>query len=142
MTIATLDDIKKVISLLSDGEPKTLQVKTNVNWYEDGKNKTQEVITESKDINAKRILIEGMNVVKSKIDFITEAMKDTEDDDLMPEKIRWNIKLSDIDKQFFNVDGFIKKRFGGYRKGLKVRWDVKEGTYEYDPYTSALNKVE
>ena len=143
-TITTLADIEKAITPYHGvyGGLKSIELKTSMTWTEDGKTKTQEVIAESKDLSARRVLLEGMDVVKAKIELVQASLQAAdEDDDLMPEKIRWGIKMSDIDKQFFSVDQFIKKELGGTRRGLMIRWEVKEGAYEFNPYTGELGKA-
>ena len=143
-TITTLADIEKAITPYYGmyGGLKSIELKTSMTWTEDGKTKTQEVIAESKDLSARRVLLEGMDVVKAKIELVQASLQAAdEDDDLMPEKIRWGIKMSDIDKQFFSVDQFIKKELGGTRRGLMIRWEVKEGAYEFNPYTGELGKA-
>ena len=47
----------------------------------------------------------------------------------------------DIDKIKFNVDNLIERRLGGKRNGLKIRWRVPEGIYEFDPRDRKLYEV-
>ena len=38
------------------------------------------------------------------------------------------------------LDDLIIRRLGGVRDGLRVKWDIAEGVFYFDPYTGTLSK--
>ena len=45
-------------------------------------------------------------------------------------------------EEMSSVDLLIESRMGGKRHGDKIRWNVEEGTFQFDPYSGDLRKVE
>jgi len=39
------------------------------------------------------------------------------------------------------LDDLIERRLGGVRDDLRVRWDLDDGTYYYDPFAKKLTKA-
>lgn len=147
VVVNTLSEIRKVIEPFMEGEKgKTVEVKTEITWTDDrdNKRKTGWSSVTSGDMTAYQVLMEGFNLVKTRLAVAEKAKElsevEDEDDDLLPEKIKWI--LLDIDAQYFSVDGFIKSRLGGFRKGLRIRWEIEEGIFEFDPYARKLFQVD
>lgn len=147
ITVESLADIRKIIApFLEAAEAKgeTIEIRTEINWT-DEKHQTRQGWTSMKtqDQNSYQILIEGFDLIKTRMEMMHKATQladaTDEDDELLPERIKWS--LLDIDKQYFSIDTFIKNSLGGKRKGLRIRWEVPEGAYEFDPYTKKLFEV-
>jgi hypothetical protein len=148
VSVVSLVDIRKVISpfLEEDSGVKreAVEIRTEIKWTdEDQKRRVDWSSVSSEDMTSSQILMEGFNLIKARMEMLHKANElaetSDEDDELLPERIRWS--LLDIDKQYFSIDSFIKNRLGGRRKGLRIRWEVSEGVYEFDPYTKKLFEV-
>ena len=147
--VRTLRDLKEAIIPFTIGHFKArvsdVPIKANVEYLDEGGNKRIETVSAiTRDITLRRLLIEGFDLVKKRLQ-LAKDMKDKyeevhEDDDLLPERIKWN--LFDIDTQFLHVDTLIKQELDGKRKGLRIRWDISEGIYEFDPYECKLYRIE
>lgn len=146
MSVKTLKELRSVLRPFIEGQPSNqVDLSTKMNWSdENGKMVKGEVRARSRDITVRSLLIEGFDLVKQRMELARSAMEisDQEDeDDLVPEKIRWG--LFNVDDQYFHVDGLIKKEMGGgKRRGLRVRWELEDGIFEFDPYKAELYKVQ
>ena len=146
ITVRTLDDLKTVISpYLDNVATGSTQVSAKMEWVDDDGNSRETTATaDSRDITSKRILIEGFDLVKVRMELAAKAKEQAEseedDEDLLPERLKWG--FFDLDSQYFHVDKLIKQEFDGERKGLRIRWELEEGNYEYDPYIRKLFKVD
>jgi hypothetical protein len=47
--------------------------------------------------------------------------------------------LVSIDRRGW-IDELVEKRFGAVRDGLRMKWEVSDGVYFYDPLTHKLTK--
>lgn len=145
VSVKTLDDIKLLIDGLSKHaiEDNALKLSQTINYVEDGKSKSELVEVENRDLNIRKLLIEGLDLVRKRIDIVDKMKKQYEevddDDDLLPEKIKWG--LFDINSQYFNVDSLIKREFDGCRSGTRIRWEISEGVFEFDPFSWKLYEV-
>jgi len=80
------------------------------------------------------MMIEGFDIVKSRIE--------------AAEKYESGIPLfGNCEKtKIFNIEGkmwlddLITRCLGGKRDGLRVRWDLAEGVYFFEPYTGKISK--
>ena len=70
----------------------------------------------------------GMNTLKTRVDAIAKHGENARKA-LMVDGHAW-------------VDNIIKTRLGGKREGLRVRWDISEGIFFFDPFTGKLTKCE
>ena len=146
VVINTLSDIKGIIAPLLEAESsKPIEIRVEMEWTnEKGKRGKGWSSAKSADMSSHEVLLGGFNEIKTRIEMMEKAkvfdeVRD-EDDDLLPERIRWG--LIDVDNQFFSVDTFVKNRLGGKRKGLRIRWEIEEGIFEFDPYTHKLFQVD
>lgn len=143
--INSLQEIKQLISIVmqSDSNNSEIILDTKLEWVDDEGNRQEGKITaKTKDLSIYKLLIDGLDVVKNymqSVDTIKKAVEKVEDKDDIPANILavWN-----IERMHFNVDSFIEKKFGGKRSGLRIRWNLKDGIYEWDPYMMKLYKVE
>ncbi|KKK63791.1 hypothetical protein LCGC14_2990710, partial [marine sediment metagenome] len=128
---------------LKETADQRVEVAADVRWKDDkGSHKTN-VKAQSRDLTPKRLLIEGFDLIKKRMQLAEQAKeesnKEYEDEDLLPETIKW--ALFDIDSQYFHVDSLIKYEFNGTRRGLRIRWDLEDGSYEFDPYAGKLFEI-
>jgi hypothetical protein len=85
----------------------------------------------SSDSSPRTILLNGLDIIKKRMEMEEKLVgHDT------------NLRAWDVDNLRFSVDSIITKRLGGTRKGLRIRWKIREGVYEYDPYSNKLYEVE
>lgn len=117
--------LEKVIVEFSKGD-STNKVETTIK--QDGKSYKLEAPV---SCDYKSMLIDGFNIIKKRQDAINKAL-------------RRGIDLKDIpvdNNSHMWVDDIIERRMGGVRDGLRVRWDLSDGTYFFDPFTSKLTKI-
>jgi hypothetical protein len=74
----------------------------------------------------KSMLIEGFNKLKKRVEAQAKLKEGT------PSPIR-------IDGHMW-LDDLIKRRLGGQRDGLRIKWELPDGTYYFDPFTSKLTQ--
>lgn len=135
-----LADIQKVLrDFGGEISRKKIQFAGKMNAQDPETNRMLEfkIIGDSEDCNLRTLLVDGMNEVKKIADsqnLVREQVK------LASEEIDVTLAISDIDKARFNIDQLIEKKMGGKRHGLRVRWKVQEGIFEYDPYQHKLYK--
>jgi len=121
-----LGDIKRVIQEFMPGvKHTTLTLEAEMK----AEGKTFKVEGES-SIDYKKLLMEGFDIVKVRL----EAAKRIADS---REEIR--IQPINTDGHMW-LDSLITRRLGGRRDGLRVRWDLQDGTYFFDPYECKLTK--
>ena len=119
----TLADVKQaILPFMNSGEAVTISCEL------DG----EKVSLVSVDASPRAILLNGLNQVKKRIE-LRDKVKEYKDTML---------QIWDVDKSHFNVDKLIYNRLGGERRGIRVRWEIKEGKYEYDPFTNKLFEVD
>jgi|APFre7841882654_1041346.scaffolds.fasta_scaffold54620_3 hypothetical protein len=138
-----LDDIKRaVMPFLKPGSGKTVEFTCELNWNDAGVPKTDRIQGTSTDNSMHSLLIDGFETIKRRLesaDKMREAIRIAEESgEELPLK---NFQIWDTDKMRFQVDALIEKKLGGKRVGLRVRWQVKEGCFEFDPYTNKLYQV-
>jgi hypothetical protein len=84
----------------------------------------------------RKLLIEGMDIVKRQDEFITksDSVKDIDYGGFPPARPKGGHRYS-------WVDTLIDRRLDGKRNGLKVTWSLSDGQYEFDPWTQKLDKI-
>jgi hypothetical protein len=118
----TLEEIKEAIKpFMRCGD------NINISCNLDG----QQVNAISGDSSPRSILLNGLGVIKKRME-MKEKLADHDT----------NLRAWDINSLCFSVDSIIAKRLGGVRNGLRIRWSIREGMYEYDPYSNKLYRVE
>jgi hypothetical protein len=119
--ITTLQEIKTIIK---DFMPGTESVKQTMSTEIESGGKTYKITTPVEGANNRDLLMEGFAVVKNRL----EVLEKVEEGQLSP---------VNVDGQMW-VDSLINRCMGGTRDGLKVKWEIKEGTYKFDPFTGKL----
>lgn len=139
--VTTLDELKAALKPVLVNTPNhVVKIITQIKWQDDKDSGVDPVVGQSVDSTLGVVLIEGMEIVKRRIEAYEKMKKASEE--ALDEDIQDNLKAWDIDKIRFNVDNLIRQRLGGQRVGLRIRWKVKEGIFEFDPYQKKLYKVE
>jgi hypothetical protein len=144
VVVNTLDEVKVIISEMLNRKDtnQSVSVKANLKWTEESAQKTSEITTISEDVSLFKLLVDGMEHVKKWMELLDTTRKATqkvneEEGDIPPHVLQvWN-----IDRMKFNVDSLIKNRLGGIRNGLRVRWEIQEGIFEFDPFTTKFFEV-
>lgn len=137
--VRTLLDIKRVIApFLKAQNSGDVSFKVDLKYVDDkGKKREESVDCNTIAVSMKQMLIDGFKNVKIRTKALVEAKKLCEEDIYAPD-----LGKIDIDKiRIAGLDDMIKERLGGYRKGMRVRWKVKEGTFEYDPFECKLYEI-
>ena len=93
----------------------------------------------SSSASYRKILLDGLEVIKKRIKAVS-AMREALDKSEEGEKN--NMKVWEVDKLRFNVDTLIERKLGGKRVGIRIRWELKDGIYEYDPFGNKLFEIE
>ena len=78
------------------------------------------------------MLIKGFTMIKNRVDAIEKATQRGSGEAAN--------KLFSIDRHSW-LDDLVQRRFGGKRDGLRIRWDISEGTFFYDPFTRSLTQA-
>jgi hypothetical protein len=140
--VRTFDDIRRVLLPILSDKTKDIPVvfDCKLPWNADSDSGTDDIKCYSNDASLYRMLIDGINMVKRHQEAIEKAKATY--DNLDKAELPNSASLLNIDGITFNVDLLIKRRLGGIRNGLRVRWNVEEGVYEFDPYAKKLYKVE
>jgi hypothetical protein len=144
ISIKTLADIQMVIRpYLMDQSYTDVSISTKLEWKDEESKQSgvDNVVGKTSGMSMQRLLIEGLDTVKKRMEgqkAIEEATKCLPADNLPSV----SLPVWDIDKMRFNVDNLIERKLGGKRQGLRIRWCVTEGVYEFDPYARKLYKVE
>jgi hypothetical protein len=136
VVVNSIDDIITVIKkCMNTPDAKEINLSANIQWKDNDTNEsgTDTANSVSKDITLKQMLLDGLDHVKKYTEAINKAKtKLLEVDDEVPDL--WNSTT-------FNVDRLIDRRMGGKRNGLRVRWEIQDGIYEFDPYINKLYKI-
>jgi len=132
--VSTLSDIKKVLDNFRRNNSGKVEFTVSING--------DKVNGQSNDASLHDMLITGFDKVKKRKEALSkmvEEYKTAEREGIIEpiDLVNW-----DIDSLKFDVDNLIRNRLGGKRKGLRIRWDLQEGSFEYDPYTKKVFRVE
>lgn len=127
VTVTTSYDIRRVIQEFIQ-PPKTDSISTEFEALDESGKKFKKVLTMSVEGDYRTLLIKGLTTIRNRMEAIQ--------------------KFGDVGRKVFNIDGhswvddLIARRLGGKRDGLRVRWDLSEGTYFFDPFTGKLTKLD
>ena len=145
VSVNTLNEIRMVINYLQASKitPGSIAVKSELSWYDDKeqRNIKQQISVNSEDVSLHSLIISGLDIIKrrmeafSKIEAAIEKAKQTNED--IPNTDIWK-----TDNMKFSVDLLIERRLGGKRNSLRIRWEIPEGVFEYDPYLNKLYQME
>lgn len=94
----------------------------------------EKVIGQDGGSSAQEVLTEGFQLIKRRQEAF-EKLKIEGLDSKVP-------LICDIEKTRFNVDTFIENSLGGKRTGLRIRWVLKEGVFEFDPLVKKMWQVD
>lgn len=138
--VRNLYELKMLLKDFMKGRSKKVNMQTQLSWTnDDGKKIQSNVSAESAGGSLVDTLIYGMEKVKVRAEY-SEKMKQASED--AQKQLGSSMPVWDIDKVRFNVDTLIESRMGGKRHGTRVRWELEDGIYEYDPLTNKLYEVE
>jgi hypothetical protein len=143
IVVSSLSDIKMVIGHLLGGKEQSPPIKlaTELTWTEEGKNQKQQVSVSSESTSLYDLIITGFDVIKKRIEAFQKVKAAVEKARKQDEDIP-NMDVWSTDKAKFNVDYLIQRRLGAKRNGLRIRWEVSEGIFEYDIYENKLYQME
>lgn len=124
VVVNNLLDIKRVIhEFLPNAKEENVEVHTKVE-----SNGKKYDLSAPVDCNYRSMLMEGFSILKKRM------------------QVKHVEKVSNINVDPVNVEGrmwlddLIERRLGGVRDGLRVRWDLRDGTYYFDPFDGKLMK--
>lgn len=138
-----LEDVKAALTVfLRPPVTGEIKVSAEVKWQDRDVSGVDKVEGLSRDSSLYSLLVEGMDVVKKRLELTTKLQAAVQAADAEDELPTNNMVAWDVDHLRFRVDSLIERRLGGKRHGLRVRWSLEEGEYEFDPYTKKLYKVE
>jgi len=139
--VKTLLDIKRVIApFMKVKSPEDVKFQAELTYIDEktGKKQKESVNCDTIGVSMRQMLLNGFENVKIRTEALREAQELAKEDDYVP-----NLDKVDIDKiRIAGLDDMIKERLGGYRKGMRIRWDVREGTFEFDPLACKLFEIE
>lgn len=121
--INDIGDIKKVISELSRGD-EIVDISTEFRTV-DGKTIN---LKAPSSCGYRNLLHEGFTMLRNRSEISNSGM------------INDGLQFVNIDGRTW-VDDLVERRMGGRRDGLRVRWDLSDGVYFYDPLDSKLTKA-
>jgi hypothetical protein len=120
--VHSLHDIRRVVSGLL--APVTAPpVQTTMNALDPQGNTVQVKLSAPTDCDYVALLKKGFDTLKAR-----------------HEARAANPRLVMVDGHMW-LDDLIQRRLGGKRDGLRIRWDVPEGTFYFDPFSQKLTKA-
>ncbi len=140
----TLQDIWKVVQIFQKVIPKNVvEISCDLPWNdpETKKSGVDKVIGTTVDSSMRQLLIDGLDVVKKRLESqnkLKEQIEQASKDDEFP----ISLTAWDVDSMRFHVDSLIERKLGGKRRGLVIYWKIEEGEFEFEPYQGKLYKVE
>lgn len=140
VVVNSLHDIKMVLQSILSGNSDNVTLQTEMKWQTDNIKEKTVVTSKSKSSSLRDILLDGMSVVKKRIESqekMLKAMRDATKNG----HAKINMQIWDVDNTRFAVDSLIKQRLGGKRHKCRIRWELPIGTYEFDPFTDKLFQV-
>jgi len=123
VTVNTLSDIKSAIQEFLPSSTTAPEVHSTIK----AEGKTYKLSAPT-SCGYRDMLIEGFGIVKKRL----EAKNPSQNAEL-------GIDPVSVDGHMW-LDELIGRRLGGKRDGVRVRWDVVEGTFYFDPFSGKLTK--
>jgi hypothetical protein len=142
IVVTSLNEIRMIIDHFTSGKQPlpSVAIKAELSWY-DEKEFKQEVSVNSDSVSLYDLIMTGLEVVKKRTEAYVKVKEAVENakksDDFIP-----NVDIWDTDNMKFSIDYLIERRMGAKRNGLKIRWKISEGVFEYDPYLNKLYQLE
>ena len=121
--VETLGDIKSVIQEFTSPSDDPVTVDATIR-----SNNKEFKVSAAAECDYPAMLKEGFGIVKRRLDAIEKHKGDGIG--INPISVGGKMWLDDL----------ITRRLGGERDGTRVRWDLKEGTFFFDPFDGKLTK--
>jgi hypothetical protein len=142
VSVVSLADIRRVLlPLLSNKPANQVSFECSMSWQAEGENGIDNIKGISNEVSLLRLLIDGFDMVRKQIVVFEKAKAAYDEAKNIDDSIKIDLSAWDVSGMHFNVDQLIKRRLGGKRHELRVRWIVPEGVFEFDPYLRRLYKV-
>jgi hypothetical protein len=142
--IRSISDIKRVLTELDPtrNQPHSeIPISTMVNEVEGGKNVTYNVSSTTKSKSKRDILLEGISLIKNRMEKSQDIIDRTEDLEINGRKVRPAVLRSNTDGHAW-VDPLIKQWTGGRRDGTIITWDLDDGyQYRYEIFAHKFTRV-
>ena len=144
VVVKTINDIKRLVAELNpDRNPVSVDIplSTTIKVQEDNRSVIYKVDAKTRSKSRRDILIEGLSIIKNRIDF-SEKIKATSE----PVEVNGvEMKPAAFGDGVLGtswVDSLIKQWFGGYRDGITICWTLNDGfVYKYDIWQHRLSRV-
>jgi hypothetical protein len=142
--VRSLSDIKRVISEFDPSNNKQqteIPITAILNESEGGKPLMYSVSSSTKSKSKRDILIEGLELIKNRIDAAQKISDSTEEVEINGRKLRPPSLINNISGHSW-VDPLIKQWTGGRREGVLITWDIQDGyQYRYEIFTHKLTRI-
>lgn len=140
--VHSLNDIKKLLAGL---DPKNNQphndipLSADISVRENDRNVTYNVHTKTRSKSYREMLIEGLSIIKSRIqivDTVAEEPIEVNGMEMKPPHFGDSVNSSNW------IDPLIKQWLGGYRNGILICWNIDDGyIYQYDIFEHKLSRM-
>lgn len=142
--IRSISDIKRVLAELDPTRNQLhseIPISTLISEVEGGKNVTYNVSSTTKSKSKRDILLEGITLIKNRMDKSQDIIDRTEDIEINGRKVRPAVLRSNTDGHSW-VDPLIKQWTGGCRDGTIITWDLDDGyQYRYEIFSHKFTRV-
>lgn len=143
VVISTLVELRALLANFRGGPTQGVDLKTAVTWTNDkGKQQTATVAARSGGGSLRDALLDGLSKVKLRVEAneqMQQALKNAKESGQLDD---CTMQVWNVDLLRFNVDQLIELRMGGKRRGLRIRWELQEGIFEFDPFQDKLYGVD
>lgn len=123
VVVETLSDIKRVIQEFMPSSSEA-DATVSAEFVVDGQ-KMQ--VSAPTSCTYRKMLLDGFEIVRKRIDVVGKIEQPHLANPLNVDGHMW-------------LDDLIKRRLGGIREGLRVRWTLSEGVFYFDPFAGKLTK--
>lgn len=140
----TIDDIKYIVRQFDpviNKQSENIDVTAGMSIQKDGKDVAYKVSVPSRSKTKREILIEGIDLIKRMQNARIESQKQEDQILTINGKTVKPATFRPAEESSSWVDPLIKQWTGGYRHGTKIRWNIPEGTIQYDPYEHKLTRI-
>lgn len=142
--VKTYEDIRRILVDLDprrNPQQSPLQLSAFMHSMEDSKDVTYRVEATTKSKSKRDIIIEGLDIIKSRMDAasrIAELQEGVEVNGVVMRQAPLGYKPEGSSW----VDPLIKQWFGAFRDGIMLCWSLVDGfTYRYDIYQHKLSRI-
>ena len=131
--VKTLADIRKVIQKFQQTKDDSIEFRAEIQWTNKDISGKDTIVGISNDPRLYKSLIDGLNFAKERRKTQEKINEEAKKIGLDCPLVGWN-----VDDLPLPVDVLIKTKLGGKRKGERIRWQIQEGTFEWDPISNKL----